>query len=292
MRSGTTTLHELLKQHPDIALPPGKEVPFFNNDDLYQKGLSWYLDKNFPKVKKGAAWGTITPQYMYSPDEKPTSQIANRIKTDIPDVKLIAILRHPVERAFSHYNYAKRHGFEDRSFNNAMRSMLYGAPERNLENDDCRRYSYLPRSKYGSQLESYYDLFSSEQLLILFTDELETKPQETLKRIFDFINVDSNFVPRNLDEIFHKGGAEPKVKWLTPKTLGEIKPLILLYRKFVPFSLRKSFEMWLHKWNIKKDNSQVNKNDKLYKKLVSYFDEDVDKLSYLSGRSTPWSDWK
>lgn len=291
MRSGTTTLHELLKQHPHIALPPGKEVPFFNDDYYYKKGLDWYIESNFTHATSKQQLGTITPQYMFSPDGFPTQQTVDRIKHHLPNVKLIAVLRHPIERAYSNYQLVKRRSLETRSFEEAMNDILISSKESLLHNPKVSDL-YLLRSMYGEQLAPYYKEFSKDQILIIFTDELKNEPKETFRRIVKFINVETEFAPKNIGETFHKGGGQAKIRWLTPGKIGKLKTLRKIYRHIVPYQIRKRFEIWLYVWNTKPDNSQLDPDSEVYKQLIEYFKTDVKLLESLVGKKTPWKDWQ
>lgn len=290
MRSGTTTLYELLKNHPEVQLPPGKEVPFFSEDNEFRKGLDWYLKKNFtsqPPVK-----GTITPQYMYNTEGRRSKITAERISKSLgKDLKIIAILRHPIQRAFSHHSYALRHNYDDRPFQEAVSEIIDNPKSEVLKDRHNQRYSYLSRSEYGNSLSPYFDYFASENLLILFTDELEHKPEQVFKKICTFIGVTPDYNPRGLGNTFHKGGAKAKLSFLTPGKIGRLKPIMKIYRLLIPYKIRKRFEIWFHAWNIKKDNSKLDPNSDTYKKLVGYFEKDVKLLEKLTGKKTPWKDW-
>ena len=114
-RCGTTSLHDILIQHPNIFLPSVKEVHFFNNPQNYSKGLGWY-EQFFKRDNKYKIYGEITPSYIYHPN------VPERIHTTFgKDIKLIINLRNPVSRAFSHYKINKRKGFEKATFIEAVK---------------------------------------------------------------------------------------------------------------------------------------------------------------------------
>ena len=103
-KSGTTSLFKYLNQHPDIAMPADKEAPYFTNDELYSAGWQHYLGNYFTGYDQELLWGTASPQYMSD------LRAAERITRDLPNTRLIAILRNPIERAYSHYLMQKRRG--------------------------------------------------------------------------------------------------------------------------------------------------------------------------------------
>lgn len=293
MRAGTTTLHELLKQHPEIYLPIGKEVPFFADNTAYEQGLEKYLDNNFSKAQPQQKWGTISPSYMFNLSGIPTSEVADRIKRDTPDVKLIAILRNPIERAYSHYKFAKRNGFTTKDFSASINEILTMDNESLAAHNTEHEYTYLSRSKYGACLQPYYDRFDPDNILILFTEDLERQPVQTLKTIYNFIGVDPSLVPENAGKVFHKGGSEARVAWLSPGSLVKHRIFRKLVRAVLPYHVRKRLEMWLLIWNAKPTDTKESRIDPgLRQKLVQYFRDDVALLERLSGAPTPWQDWR
>jgi len=114
MKSGTTTLHNILRQHSQIFLPPEKEIHYFDIDKNYTKGLDYYASF-FNDAKRYQLIGEITPRYIWN------SQIAQRIAKDLgTKTKLIAILRNPADRAFSHYKMNILNKSEKRSFDDVF----------------------------------------------------------------------------------------------------------------------------------------------------------------------------
>lgn len=181
-KAGTTTLHDVLQQHPDIFLPQGKEAHYFDREERFVKGLKWWLDTYFSDYKNEKIMGVMTPEYLYDPT------IPQRIYDQLGSkVKFLVVLRHPVERAYSHYLMTVRRGFEEHSFREAIAL----EPERihlgKFEND---YYSYLDRGNYSAQLERYFALFPKEQFLILsFEKEIKTGLEHTIQKILTFLDV-------------------------------------------------------------------------------------------------------
>jgi hypothetical protein len=176
-RAGTTWLHECLNEHPDVYVPPEKELHFF--DRFYDSGLSEYQNY-FALAKRGDAkvWGEITPNYY----QEPLS--LERIKQDVPDVKIIYIIREPKSRAFSQYQlYALTH-FSGLSFQEVINT----------------RKSVIDLSLQGKHLQRTLSLFERKNVLVLLYDDLVNDPKGLLKMVFDFIDVDTNYVPKMLDK--------------------------------------------------------------------------------------------
>ncbi len=131
-KSGTTSLFEYMRKHPELCLPVAKEVPYFSNDVRYRDDWEAYLRKAFPFSDPHRRWGTVTPQYMYggllhrerqpdrSPGESDVRTVPLLIRERLPDVRLIAILRDPVARARSHHAMTLLNGWETRPFDQAV----------------------------------------------------------------------------------------------------------------------------------------------------------------------------
>lgn len=293
MRSGTTTLHELLKQHPAIYLPLGKEVPFFADETAYAAGIDAYLASNFGKADPAQQWGTISPSYMFNLSGIPTSEVAERIKTHNPDIKIVAILRQPIERAYSHYQFARRNGFtEVPTFTEAVEPLLTLTDDQQTAGQTEHPTTYLTRSRYGACLHPYYDRFPADNIMVIFTDELEARPVDTIRAIFRFIGVDDSFVPDNTGKTFHKGGSQARISWLSPGVLVKHKLLRAVVRRVLPYHVRKRLEMWLLVWNTRPDNSTMAIDAKLHARLVEYFADDIEQLEALSSRHVPWREWR
>ena len=110
-KGGTTTLHELLSNHSKVYVPPAKEIHYF--DQEIQKSQNWYA-RHFESAKKDQKCGEITPYYLFHPEAP------KRIKTVVPNARLIVLLRDPVERAISQIVHAKSRGFEELDIENAI----------------------------------------------------------------------------------------------------------------------------------------------------------------------------
>lgn len=173
-RAGTTWLHNCLTEHPELFLPKKKEVHFF--DTHYEEGLEWYA-KHF-KEANNEMIGEITPNYYHAPNA------LQHIKNDLPDVKLIYVLREPVSRAFSQYQLYKQGPFEGKTFKQV------------IENEK----SVIEYSLQGKHLETLLSLFNKDNVLILFYDDISNSPKMVLQQVFQFLNVDPTFKPSFLNK--------------------------------------------------------------------------------------------
>jgi hypothetical protein len=190
-KGGTATLYRYLCRHSQISPAIRKEVHYF--DLNYDRGIDWYK-AFFPYTrelqKKEAITGEASPLYMY------LKEVPNRIKKDLPEVKLIVLLRNPIDRAISHFEFYRAKGIEHRSqeeylneFNYSINSMVEF--EKKLKNtNDKRSLSYVTRGLYSEQLERIFDKFDRDNLKIVVSEELFTHPQENVKSLFKFLNLE------------------------------------------------------------------------------------------------------
>ena len=144
-KCATTTLFELLRQPPDAAMPLEKEVPLLTTPQVDREALTSFAESHLD-TRKGQLRGKVTPQYMAD------SAVPARIATLIPQCKLIAVLRDPIERSRSHYRMGQRRGTESRSFDDAMAELL--SPQRL----SAARSGQVPTHRDGYESEADYYL--------------------------------------------------------------------------------------------------------------------------------------
>jgi hypothetical protein len=196
-KCGTTSLYDDLAQHPCVLEAAVKEVHFF--DIRFRRGLEWYRAQ-FPlewqmQRKKGPTarqTGEASPYYMFHP------HAPARIKQALPNVKLIVMLRNPVERAYSQYQHEFRRGREPlASFEEAIAAepeRLRGEHERMLGDEwynslEHRRHSYVARGIYVNQLQMLCRQFDRQQILIIKSEDYFSAPDVTCKRVREFLGL-------------------------------------------------------------------------------------------------------
>ena len=233
-KAGTTSLFQYLRHHPEIALPEGKEVPYFSHDTMYARGWSEYIGNLAERAYKEKAdparkWGTVTPQYMVGGVYQSTADLAvregydertvpRRIHQTLPNVRLVAILRDPVERALSHHRMSVRIGRERRSFDEAIADLLRPEALQDARSDPQEGTGYVAWGEYGRILAGYFEFFPGEQILVVFTEELERDPAHLLSRIQGFVGVDPDFEAPNLGERYLVGRVERGFSWTSPSS--------------------------------------------------------------------------
>ena len=198
-KAGTTSLHAYLREHPDVLPCAWKEVHFFDGRN-YRRGEAWYRRqflnaddlRALPKFRgRRLIGGEATPYYLFQP------QVPERIAKHVPKAKLIALLRNPIARAYSQYQHNVRRDKEPLSFADALKredELLPLEHERKKADPAYRseahhRFSYKLRGCYAEQIERYYRFFPREQLLIVKSEDLFERPQETYASILDFLDL-------------------------------------------------------------------------------------------------------
>jgi len=194
-RSGTSSLYRYLCSHPGIVPALRKEIHFF--DDNFHRGVAWYR-AHFPAAASlrradgaPAITGEGSPYYLFHP------AVPGRMSSVLRDVRLIAVLRNPIDRAYSHYHHEVRMGRETLPFEEAVDrepERLAGEAERRLDGRTRisrahRSFSYLSRGVYVDQLLAWERAYPRERLLVLNHEEMISDPEPVLVRAFSFLGL-------------------------------------------------------------------------------------------------------
>lgn len=196
-RSGTTSLHFCLRQHPEIFLSPekspnffvaGDEIPGWERSPARAMTRQWIADRSryeelFGSVTNEKAVGEISPVYLQS------RMAPRRIADLCPDARLVAILRDPVERAFAHFVGRRRDGLERRSDFSAVVAEELARPLP----EDVAFGCYLGASRYHHFLSEYYRSFPDEQIRVFLFEDLQQDFRGLLREVYEFLGVDSEF---------------------------------------------------------------------------------------------------
>ena len=218
-KGGTSYFYHLLTQHPYVEPAAAKELHFFGSH--FDEGVEWYR-RCFPAPRWKEGRKTITGEatpYLGNP------HVPERMAEVVPRVRLIALLRNPVDRAYSMYHHRVRHGWETRTFEEAIEAeearMLETRRDESAIRDEGS--SYLRRGVYVDQLLRWTKFFSDDQMLILKSEDFFERPQKTLKVAFDFLGLPdweleaSGIVPKKRN----KGSYEDQMNPATRRRLEE-----------------------------------------------------------------------
>jgi Sulfotransferase family len=199
-KSGTTSVYKYLQQHPDILMSSFKEPGFFafegEHPILNGPGAQKWVDRwvvsdlaayqeLFANYQGEKAIGDASPYYIYY------EKTPHTIKKYAPEMKLIAILREPVDRAFSNYVWALR----DRAESLTDFAEALAVEESRIKDNWGPKWHYKNQGFYYQQLKPYYDMFPREQIKIYLYDDLVGDSVKVMQDIFTFLEVDANFQP-------------------------------------------------------------------------------------------------
>lgn len=204
VKGGTTSIYKYLTQHPQIASATAKEVHYFKHSHYAKYDANWYRS-HFPlsKMITGSTklTGEASPEYFHNP-EGPT-----RVQSLIPDVKLVLLLRNPIDRAYSHYsmnmkNRKKKQGLDpkftfEQMAEEEIEILGKRCPPLSVENASKhqdtsgtpRRCCYLSSGIYLYSLHNWLSYFAKENLLILSSEDLFENPHETTNKVFNFLGL-------------------------------------------------------------------------------------------------------
>ena len=244
-KAGTTTLYEVLKQHPQVYMSFIKETLFFSNDNYYEKGLEWYTRNFFSGAGGFAARGEATPNYLYW-----SNKVATRIRVfENEPTKFVVILRDPVQRAYSWYWNSIKDGRENETFENAL-ALEQDRLEANREvfqRSGQMLYGYFQGGCYATLLKPFLDNFSREQFIFILQDDLKTEFVDTCENLLKFLRVDENIpikqsrnniasMPRNRTFHYLLKRQNNVTEWL--KNIVPLKLRYLVKQKLLNANLR------------------------------------------------------
>jgi hypothetical protein len=211
MKAGTTSLFHYLDEHPEVYMSPLKEVDFFVEEGNWARGLDWYA-RQFDGAGGAVAVGEASTIYTKYPRY---GGVPERISQHLPDVRLVYVLRDPIDRLRSHFEHRRLVGNERRSLAEAIASDP----------------SYVDTSRYGMQLERYLEHFPPDRILLLTSEALKTRRGETVREVYRFLGIDEAFTPPSLDREFYRTQERaryPSIAWKVRK----------LAKRYVPHSKR------------------------------------------------------
>jgi Sulfotransferase domain len=197
-RSGTTTLYNHLKDHPDVYLPANKrpEPHFFLKATEYAQGLAYYEQRFFSAWRNQRAIGEASTSYLFGTD------VPKRIRGSLRDVKLVCILRDPVERAFSSYWHTIKSGLETLSFDEAiLREAERKDGMTGTAMGEIAPFAYAERGFYHRQLSGWLSEFPRSQMKIVIFDDFVADPNKVLREIAGFIEVSPDDLPKRAVEV-------------------------------------------------------------------------------------------
>jgi hypothetical protein len=188
-RGGTTSMYAYLTAHPRVVPASAKELHYLT--DRHERGPDWYLGQFPAELPAGTLTGEATPYALYHP------QAPRRLHAIAPRAKLIALLRNPVDRAYSHYALERARGDETLDFGDALDAEpeRLAGEEAKLAQDPThvswahKHHSYIARGAYAPQLARWFEFFPREQMLVLGSEDLYERTEETFGRVTAFLGI-------------------------------------------------------------------------------------------------------
>lgn len=277
-KAGTSSLYYYLKQHPQIYMCREKEPHFFSleNSEInfkgpgdrkrYRNAVTKFEDyvKLFDSVTDETAIGEASTTYLSSP------QAPERIKNYLPQVKLIAILRNPVDAAYASFLHLIRDGDE----NIADFAVALQQEETRIANNWDGIWHYQQRGFYYSQIKPYFELFNREQIKIYKYEELKDCPERLLRNILQFLNVEDQYLPDT--SIKYNVSGMPKNLALN-KLMSKPNYIKTAINTVLPWKLRKAIANRIKTWNY----NQYQKPElsiEIRHQLIKSYQDDIIKL--------------
>jgi Sulfotransferase domain len=217
MKAGTTSLYHYLRGHPHIYMPPVKELDYFAREPRSGHGIDWYRRQFGSAPAEVIAIGEASTLYTKHPR---FPGVPERIAAEIPDVRLIYLVRDPIERIRSHYQH----------------QVALGAERAPLGDAVFRDPIYLDTSRYAMQIERYLEVFASDQLLVVASERLRDDREAAVREIYAFLGVDSNRLPAALDREFYRSAGRTThspFAWRVRRTLKHRFPALKRAKEFV-----------------------------------------------------------
>jgi hypothetical protein len=280
-RTGTTSIYHYLRQHPGVFMSPVKETRYFAYLAVQAAGSSFTAVKGwqitdwrqyqaqFEGARPGQAAGEATPLYFYVPG------VPEQIRARLPDVRLIAILRNPAERAYSLYQKYVRDGLETRSFEQAVQDELEGRAHRLSVLGH-----YVDIGYYHRHLSRFLRSFPRAQLGLFIYDDLQAAPADFMRSMFEFIGVDPVFAT-DTSVRFNRSGAS---------AAGGAGRLAKRWRNLIPHPLYMALHRAFGKLQPDRPNVAPLSSD-MRRRLCELYAPDLGALQQLTGRDhSGWLD--
>ncbi|WP_404362237.1 sulfotransferase family protein [Marinobacter sp.] len=183
-RSGTTSLFQYLDPHPEVFMSQVKELNFFSNEKYWNKGFKWYESQFAGADQRTQAIGEASTSYTKAPF---TQDVVKRIHDYKPDMKLIYVVRDPIDRYISHYMKRVQTGIETRTFDQTLE---------NLENEACAW-----QGRYHYQIQNYLERFPRDQLLVISMASMKTSPKLVMEDVYNFLGLQTLGTISGLDAV-------------------------------------------------------------------------------------------
>ena len=281
-KSGTTSLHEYLRAHPEVFMPKVKEPGFFISKPAF--GFDGAIDNPdeyealFDGVRSEKAVGEASTGYLY--DKQAARKIADYLTTK---VKILILLRSPIDMAYSLWGHNVRDGYEDIPFLEAIEEIEGRLTDENFLRN-CRNktwihnYAYLDRAKYSKQVERFIDVFGRDQVKVYIFEAFFSNPRKSYQEVCRFLSISPHFLPE-----FRRHNVTGTVRSqfilrLCNERMAWKEPLKLI----TPIAFREHVKRKLNQLN-REDKGPPALSSQDRKFLWNLFEEDITALESLLG---------
>lgn len=275
-KAGSTSLYRFLNSHPQVFMSECKEPDFFIDEVNWKLGLDWY-ESHFDQAKGALAIGEASVRYSMDPLFE---GVPGRVAQMIPEVKLVYLVRDPIERMLSHYIHRYR-----RKPKKSPGSGPIEREHRPIQDALLEEPHYINSSRYAHQVELYLQHFAREQLLIITSEELRRNRMATLRKVYEFLGIDPSLDRSDDVSDVNVTASKRKLRWswaveLMNTSVGRtVVP-------FVPDSLKSVFEKILRE---DVDVSRARIPDGFHCHLEELLRDDVRRLrTYMSADFDGW----
>lgn len=274
-KCGTTSLKNYLGEHPEIKAQFQTEMTYFVNEDEFRSGYSQAYKKYFADNKKSCR--VHVGKYV----SLPQSELGlHRLKEHNPDAKVIYMVRNPVQRAYSSYLMEQSVGDEKRGFDHAIKDAL--------ANTDSWQYrAYIGYGFYIQEMHKIQSYFPTQNIKVIVLEEFKSASQQVLSEIFDWLDVDSGFVP-NIEKVHNEGGCQRFRFYnrILRTFLHERNLLKRSLKLLLPSKLTSAIGFELRQFN-KEKNRKADISDEIKHLLTEIYSSANLELAAFMGRSQP-----
>lgn len=290
-KSGTSSLHNYLLEHPDVFLPKHKELYFWhirtnpNKSIIEHLSGRWKVPTNledylahFEGAEPSQVVGEATPSYLHFYEH--TIQSLKELHPRWRDVKIVIIIRDPVDRIFSLFRFVRLKGLDPECL--SLEESLLRSDGRAKDKISLPDLSYYEGSNYAKSIRAFMEEFSSVKVLLY--DDLKTDAQSVCDELCDFINVDANRMPKVGGERHNQSKSIKEARSVARMLSPYLKPI---WKKIPECSLKDRIGNIAYR---RRDNSSVEISDAVLIDLYEHFLPQVDEVERLIGRDL--SAWK
>jgi hypothetical protein len=276
-KSGTTTLYQYLQRHPDVFMSTPKEMSFFSKDEVYARGFEWYAAL-FRGAEPGQLCGEASTTYSRWPTYR---HAAERIAAAVPHVRMLYVVRNPVERLYSFYGHRMRE-----EVSSSLQEFIDHTPEA------------VHSGMYMEQLDQFLTYFPREQLKVLFLEDLVERPAELLAEVGQFLNLSPRDYLAEGDLLANAGGGTYYATQRLTQSIQAVKrvPLAHATLRLLPAHRRQQVFRWLQRGPVgqrlkrKHRRSMTPLTPLVRSELYELFRADVERLEAFTHRDL--SGWR